>query len=282
QQDSLSMRDTGWLQYYCADNQEILDSVIMGYRIGEKIGMPVMVILDAFVLSHTAQEVFVPELEAVKEFLPNFENPNRLDTENPAILGGLTTPEFYPSFRRKLDRALALVPEVEAEVEADFERIFGRKYTAVEGYMHEDAEILMVTSATLARTVKVSIDAFRKAGVKVGVLRIRRFRPFPNKQVQEMLKNAKKVIVVDRNISLGGEGIFATEIKAALYGSGISPKLYTYIAGLGGNDITPEKLTDMITYAIHTDEPWKDPEWIGLLPTEEEKAAAEAANEVQA
>jgi len=266
QQDSLSMRDTGWLQYYCADNQEVLDSVLLGFRIGEALRLPVMVVLDAFVLSHTSEELWVPSIETVKRFLPPFRPALRLDPNEPRIFGGLTVPGLYPSFRRKIDRALARVPEVEHRVEAEFARIFGRSYRPVVGYRADDAEVLLVASATVARTARVAIDALRRDGVKAGVLRVRRFRPFPAATLRGMLAGASKVAVVDRNVSLGGEGIFATELKSALYGSDRPPEIHTFIAGLGGQDVTVELLTEIVTKTLRGGRPGHDPEWIGVLP----------------
>ncbi|MEE8409775.1 MAG: pyruvate ferredoxin oxidoreductase, partial [Myxococcota bacterium] len=266
QQDSLSMRDTGWIQYYCADNQEVLDSILLGYKIGEQLRLPTMVVLDAFVLSHTGQEVFVPSVDTVREFLPKFDPSIRLDPKNPAIFGGLTVPELYPSFRRKIDRALADLPEVERQAEEEFETIFGRRYDAVTGYRTEDAHVILLTSATTAQTARVAVDAARKAGVEAGVVRVRRFRPFPGDALADMLAGVEKVAVIDRNVSLGGEGIFATELKAALYGTDVRPQVHPFIAGLGGQDITPAVVGDILTRAVNADVPPPEPIWIGVLP----------------
>ncbi|MEK7704144.1 MAG: pyruvate ferredoxin oxidoreductase [Myxococcota bacterium] len=265
QQDSLSMRDTGWLQYYCADNQEVLDSILIGYRIGEQLKLPVMVVLDAFVLSHTAEEVFVPTDAVVRQFLPPFRPEARLDVARPAIFGGLTAPELYSSFRRKIDRTLAQVPAVERQAEADFAHTFGRSYQALVPYRTEDAELVLVASATAARTAKVAVEAARRSGIKAGVLRVRRFRPFPRDELRAALRGVKKVAVLDRNISLGGEGIFATELKAALYGSDVQPEIHTYVGGLGGQDLTPEVIGELLADTHSRRTPAAEPHWIGVL-----------------
>ncbi len=269
QQDSLSMRDSGWLQYYCANNQEVLDSILMGYRIGEKLALPVMVVLDAFVLSHTSDQVWVPPVDAVRRFLPRYEAPVKLDTEKPTTFAGLAIPNLYPSFRRKIDRALTRVPEVEAEAERDFAELFGRRYQPVIGYRVEDAELVLVASATSASTARPAVDRARERGVKAGVVRVRRFRPFPAEALRTVLGRAAKVAVLDRNISLGGEGIFATEIKAALYGSDQNPQVHGYIAGLGGQDITPNTITDILDRTLAAEAPPPEPTWIGTLPETE-------------
>jgi pyruvate/2-oxoacid:ferredoxin oxidoreductase alpha subunit len=266
QQDSLSLRDTGWIQYYCADNQEVLDSILLGYRIGEQLRLPAMVILDAFVLSHTGQEVFVPHLETVREFLPRYDPEVRLDPDDPHVFAGLTSASLYPSFRRKIDRAHAELPDVERQAEEEFADLFGRSYSAVEGYKSDDADVILVASATAARTARVAVDALRESGVKAGVVRVRRFRPFPGELLADALVSARKVAVLDRNVSLGGEGIFATELKAALYGSDVRPQIHPFIAGLGGADITPAVIADIFEQTMRAPVPPPEPSWIGVLP----------------
>lgn len=279
QQDSLSMRDTGWLQYYCADNQEVLDTVLMGFRIGEAVRLPVMVVLDAFVLSHTSEEVVIPEEARVRDLIPKYAPEVKLDPESPSIFGGLTVPELYPSFRRKIDRALHRVPEVEAETERVFEDLFGVRYRPVTGYRLDDAEVVLVASATPARTARRAVDALRERGVRAGVLRVRRFRPFPATAIREALTGRRCVAVLDRNVSLGGEGIFATEIKSALYGAADAPPVHGFVAGLGGQDITPKTVEDILTTAVGRDRPSVEPTWVGVLP---ERVGSPAAEEVSA
>lgn len=267
QQDSLSMRDTGWLQYYCSTNQEVLDSVLIGFRVGEALRLPVMIILDAFVLSHTAEEVFIPSQEAVNRFLPKYDPELKLDPRKPTTFGGLTVPELYASFRRKIDRALYEVPQIEAQAEAEFADIFGRAYKPVVETMVEDADVVLLTSATTASTAKVVVDAARKKGHKIGLVRVRRFRPFPAAALRRVLGRAKKVAVIDRNISLGSEGIFSTELRAALYGSSVTPEVYSYIVGLGGQDITVQIIEQIISQTTDAERPPDEPVWIGVLPT---------------
>jgi pyruvate/2-oxoacid:ferredoxin oxidoreductase alpha subunit len=272
QQDSLSMRDTGWIQYYCADNQEVLDSMLLAFRLGEALSIPAMVVLDAFVLSHTSEEVWVPPLEVVKKFIPPYKPDVKLDPSNPTAFHGLTLPGLYPSFRRKIDRALARLPDMEEKAQEEFEKLFGRRYHAVTGYRTEDADVVIVASSTVARTARVVVDRFRKQGTKLGVMRIRRFRPFPAETLRRMLRGVKKVAMVDRNVSLGGAGIFGTELRSALYGSETQPEVHGFIAGLGGQDMTPEVLGDIVERTLTTERPPLEPTWIGILP-EKEKVA---------
>jgi pyruvate/2-oxoacid:ferredoxin oxidoreductase alpha subunit len=275
QQDSLSMRDTGWLQYYCADNQEVLDTVLLGFRIGEAIRLPVMVVLDAFVLSHTAEEVVIPPEDLVRDLIPRYDPEVRLDPARPSTFGGLTVPELYPSFRRKIDRALARVPEVEADAESAFEELFGVRYRAVNGYRMDDADLVLVASSTPARTARVAVDALREKGIRAGVVRVRRFRPFPAAELRGLLRGRSRVAVLDRNVSLGGEGIFATEIKSALYGLPDAPAVHGFIAGLGGQDLTPSKIEEILEVARTADAPPDEPTWIGVLPERDRVPQAE-------
>ncbi|MDX1387660.1 MAG: pyruvate ferredoxin oxidoreductase [Acidobacteriota bacterium] len=266
QQDSLSMRDTGWIQYYCADNQEVLDSVLLGYRIGEALRLPVMVVLDAFVLSHTAEEVLIPDTADVEAFLPRYRPEVLLDPATPRIFGGLTSPDVYPSFRRKMDRALARLPELESAAQTEFAERFGREYSEITEYRTEDAEIVLVTSATVARTARVAVDRARESGLPAGVVRVRRFRPFPGASLRRVLSRARRVAVLDRNVSLGSEGIFATELKGALYGSSVTPEIHAFIAGLGGQDITPGVLEEIFKRVAVAERPPAEPVWVGVLP----------------
>jgi pyruvate/2-oxoacid:ferredoxin oxidoreductase alpha subunit len=168
---------------------------------------------------------------------------------------------------------LARVPEVEARAEADFEAIFGRRYRPVMGYRTEDADILLIASATSAPTARVAVDAARARGERVGVVRIRRFRPFPAAPLRELVaaSGASKLAVLDRNISMGSEGIFCTEIKAALYGGPVAPAVHGFIAGLGGDDITPDTIARILDRTRAADAPPPEPTWIGVLPEEESR-----------
>ncbi len=274
QQDSLSLRDAGWIQYYCASNQEVLDSIVLGYRVGEALRVPAMVVLDAFVLSHTAEEVWIPPLETVRRFLPPYRPQVKLDPDDPRTFGGLVVPELYPSFRRKLDRALARVEALEPAAEAEFARLFGRTYRAVEAYRAEGARVMLLASATPARTARVAVDRLRERGIAAGLVRLRRFRPFPAASLRRALQGAQRVAVLDRNVSLGGEGILATEVKSALYGAPAPrPEVHPFIAGLGGQDITVETILEIFERTLGAARVPEEPVWLGVLA---ERASAGA------
>jgi len=264
QNDTLSQRDTGWMQFYCEGNQEVLDTIIQAYKVAEQVLLPAMVILDAFVLSHTSEIVDIPDQALVDEYLPPYEPPYRLNVNDPHAFGGLAAPGEYMEFRYKMQRAMEEAKKVAREADEEFGRLFGRRYGLVEGYRLGDAEVVLVTSGTVASTSRDVIDDFRERGIKVGMLKIRLFRPFPAEEVRESLRKARKVAVIDRNISFGHGGIFAQEIKSVLYNAGLRTPLFGFIAGLGGRDVTPQLIGQVLDYTLEHDEPPADIIWMGV------------------
>ena len=264
QNDTLSQRDTGWMQFYCEGNQEVLDTIIQAYKVAEQVLLPAMVILDAFVLSHTSEIVDIPDQALVDEYLPPYKPPYRLDVNDPHAFGGLAAPGEYMEFRYKMQRAMEEAKKVAREADEEFGRLFGRRYGLVEGYRLDDAEVVLVTSGTVASTSRDVIDDFRERGLKVGMLKIRLFRPFPAEEVRESLRKARKVAVIDRNISFGHGGIFAQEIKSVLYNAGLRTPLFGFIAGLGGRDVTPQLIGQVLDYTLEHDEPPADIIWMGV------------------
>jgi len=263
QNDSLSQRDTGWLQFYCASNQEVLDTVLQAYKISETLSIPTMVVLDAFALSHTYEVVDVPDQKKVDEFLPPFKPYARLTPDEPHAFDGLTGPEHYMELRYKLQKDMEKVPALFDKTGLEYEKIFGRRLSAVDPYLCDDAEIVLVTSGTAGYTAHVAVDQMREAGLKVGNLRIKMFRPFPFGDCRRILAKTPKIAVVDRNISYGHHGIFSQELKSALYGTG-DQAVFSFIAGLGGRDITPESFREVIDTVRRTDRPREDILWIGV------------------
>ncbi len=277
QNDSLSQRDTGWMQVYCQSSQEVVDSVVQAYKVSERVLLPTMVVLDAFFLSHTYEDVEVPEQEMVDRFLPPLELPHRMDMERPAALGNLVFPDRYMEFREKMDLAHGVALGVWEEVGREWGELTGRPYGLVEEYRMDGAELVLVTAATTASTARPVIDALREAGVPAGLLRLRVFRPFPAERIRAILGGRKKVVILDRNCSFGHHGIFHQEIKSALYElpHGEQPALHGIIAGLGGRDITPDDLHGMLDGA------WSgkitDPvTWWDVLPAKDRERAAVA------
>jgi 2-oxoisovalerate ferredoxin oxidoreductase alpha subunit len=246
QNDSLSQRDTGWMQIYCESNQEVLDTIILAYKVSEQVLLPTMLILDAFVLSHTSEPVEIYPQEVVDEFLPPLNFPYRLEPGNPVAVGGLTHPDSYYEFRYKQELAMERAVEIIEKEGRKFGEIFGREYGLFEEFMMDDADYVIVMAGAGCSTAKVAVKRAREEmGKKVGLLRLRVFRPFPFKRIREVLSGRKKVGVIDRNISPGHHGIFYSEIKSALYPIQ-GPPLYGYIIGLGGRDITVENIIEII------------------------------------
>jgi len=264
QSDSLSQRDTGWIQLYCENNQEVLDTILQAYRIAETVRLPVMVVLDAFVLSHTSEPVEIPSMEEVEAFLPPYCPPYPLDPQEPKSYSVITTPEYFFEFRYKIQKAMEDVPEVCQKVEDEFYSRFKRRYGAVEKYGDEKAEVLLLTSGTVTSTSRIVVKKWREEGVNIAGLKIKRFRPFPAKEIGEAIKGAKKLAVIDRNLSAGVGGIFAQELRAALYSQEERPAIFGFVSGLGGRDITPELLEEAIQYTLVHSQPEEEILWLGL------------------
>jgi pyruvate/2-oxoacid:ferredoxin oxidoreductase alpha subunit len=261
QNDSLSQRDTGWLQIYCESNQEVLDTVLQSFKLAETVRLPVMLILDAFVLSHTAEPVEIPDPEDADRFLPPYRPGLRLDPSDPHAFNGLTTPDSYMEFRVAMQESMTQALEVAKSVDQEFAAIFGRSYGIIEAYRCDDAELMVITSSTVTSTAREVIDRLRDEGRRVGLLKIRLFRPFPAEELRRLCAGATKLAVIDRNIGFGVGGIFAQEVRAALYNHLVVP-VYGFIAGLGGRDITPETILEIVQWA-ETNEP-ADSIWIGV------------------
>jgi len=264
QNDSLSERDTGWMQYYCSSNQEVLDTVIQAFKVSEALMIPAMILLDAFALSHTYEVVDVPDQAEVDKYLPPFKPEIRLTPSDPRAFGGLTGSEHYFELRYKLQKDMEKAPALIEETGREFEKMFGRNLGLVDAYRCDDADFVFVTSGTAGFTARVAVDEFRKSGVKAGNLRIKVFRPFPFAKVREVLKKVKKAAVVDRNCSYGAHGIFYQEVKSALYGKAGMPPVFGYITGLGGRDITVDSFKEVAAHALAKDEADEEIVWIGV------------------
>jgi pyruvate/2-oxoacid:ferredoxin oxidoreductase alpha subunit len=264
QSDSLAQRDTGWLQIYCESNQEVLDTVIQAFKIAEKVLLPVMVVLDAFVLSHTAEPVDIPDAHIVSQFLPAFKPEFRIDPKNPRSFACFLPPDFFMEFRYKMQNAMIESEAVCKEVDGQFGEIFGRGYGLVEAYRCEGADLVLMTAGAITSTARVAVDALREKGRKVGLLKLRLFRPFPKDEILEVIRNVEKVAVIDRNLSLGLGGIFAHELRAALCNEKVRPPIYSYITGLGGRDTTLQLINDVVHQTYQRSEPGEHSVWIGM------------------
>ena len=250
QQDSISLRDSGWLQFYAEDNQEATDLHYIAYKVAEhpSVLLPAMVCFDGFILSHTYEPVDMISQEDADRYLPKFMPKERLDAADPMSFGMYATPEYYLEFRYETDKALKDSQSIIRSAGAEFGKMFGRDYSAmVEEYRLEDAETVIVAMGSICGTIKDTIDDMRSEGQKVGLLRLRVYRPFPKDDVAKALKNAKRVAVLDKNISLGAKGAVALEVKDALYGSSVP--VYDYIIGLGGRDVRKKDIREVVELA---------------------------------
>ncbi len=245
QNDSLAQRDVGWMQFYVESNQEVFDTVIQAYKIAEKVLLPAMIVLDAFVLSHTSEPVEIYDQEKIDEYLPPYKPQYYIEPGKGIGYGALAKPDTYYEFRYKMQRAMEeAIPIIEEEGKL-FGEMFGRKYGLVEEFMLDDADYVIVTSATVTSTARVAVQELRKRGKKVGILKMRAVRPFPFEKIRKVLSGRKKVAVLDRNISFGYHGIFYQEIKSAMYTVEKPVPIFGYILGLGGRDVRVEDIIDI-------------------------------------
>jgi len=264
QTDSLAQRDTGWIQLYCEDGQEALDTSLQAFKLAETLNLPVMVVLDAFFLSHTYEPIDVPDQNQVDRFLPPPDLRLRLDTAAPCAFNQLVTPAAYMEMRYNTQLAMQEAETRFEQIENEFDSIFSRKYGALEAIHCEDAETIMVTTGTVTSTCRLVLAQLRERGESVGLLKIKMFRPFPADLIRRHLASARKVAVVDRNFSFGAGGIFAQEIRAALCSLAAPPRVFGFVAGLGGRDITPQTLMEIYTTTQSLAAPTQDSIWVGL------------------
>ncbi|HEY7608456.1 MAG TPA: pyruvate synthase [Alphaproteobacteria bacterium] len=247
--DVLAARDSGALQIHCATCQEVVDTVLMAYRLGEHaaVRLPVIVNIDGFQLSFTREPVELPEARAAADFVGPFR-PGALKfrashpiAQAVAVLGGST----YSYFRYEMQRAAEAALSAHMGIAAEFTRRFGRHYGAVEAYRMDDAEFAYVMIGSFASKARDAVDRLRAQGWRIGLVRPRLFRPFPAARIRELLGPVKAVAVIDQNISIGAGGILAGEIAGALYASPRRPLILSYVGGLGGRDIAPAELDAM-------------------------------------
>jgi len=264
QTDSLAQRDTGWIQLYCEDSQEVLDTTLQAYRLAEWVNLPVMVILDAFFLSHTYEPVDIPDQETVDRFLPPFQPRFHLDPENPCTFGQMSPPGVYMEMRRSIQAAMEDALGAFADVETEFSRVLGRRYGPVEAVQCDDAGVILVTSGTVTSTSRQVIAELRARGEKVGLLKIKLFRPFPVGRIRTALGRAQKIAVIDRNFSFGASGIFAQEVRAALCNLAGHPAVFGYVAGLGGRDVTTGVIEEIYVRTRDAEVPKEESIWVGL------------------
>ncbi|MBC7110680.1 MAG: pyruvate ferredoxin oxidoreductase [Methanothermobacter sp.] len=258
-QDSIAERDSGWMQIYAESGQEALDSVLLSYRVSEDrdVLLPSMVCLDGFILTHTVEPVDIPSQDEVDTFLPEFQPQAVLDPDEPMSLGTFTDPNYYMEARYEVERAMERSRKVIAKACQEFSEMFGREYGFVEDYRCEDAEIILVAMGSVCSTLREVIDDMREEGKSVGLLKVRVHRPFPAEEIKKAVSNAHKIAVLDKNITFSVGGALHTELKALLP----EKEVYGFIVGLGGRDITPEHIMEIVR---KTENPERSVSWIGL------------------
>ncbi len=257
-QDAMAERDSGWLQLYTENVQEVLDMVIMAYKIAEHqdVLTPIMVCLDGFFLSHSMQTLMVPSQSQVDDFLPPYKSKNLyLDTQDPMFINNLTSPAEFTEMRYQqkvaFDNALEVIPRVQEE----FYSHFGRKYDLLEAYKCDDADAVLVTIGSMAGTAKFVVNKMRKEGHKVGAVKITSFRPFPFQQLAKVLEGKKITGVIDRSAGLGAQGgPLWLEVKAA---ASNNPAILGYVAGLGGRDVPEQTIEKVFHELLENLEPGK-------------------------
>ena len=262
QTDSMTQRDLAWLQVYCANSQEALDTIIQAFYISEKILLPVMVMIDGFILSHTMEAVEIPEQQTVDSFLPEYRPELFLTPEKPYTFNAAAKGDIFYILKKDIQKTLENSFDTIEECHKKFKNIFNREYKLIHSYNIEADTVFLVCGA-LEGTIKVAIDKMKAQGKNVGLVRLRYFRPFPYKELREILKDKKRVIILNKSMSYGANGHITQEVKSALYNSGINPEIYDIIVSLGGKDIFPETLINIVEslpkYKKNLDEPiWID------------------------
>ena len=270
QQDSISVRDSGWIQIYCENNQEILDSTIQAFRIAEEALLPVMVCYDGYIVSHTTEPVDVPSQEDVDRFLPPYRFPHPLDPEKPVTIGAVGVPEYYEEFRHQLQEAMLGSVETVRRVGEEFGRMFGRRYGLMECHGCDDAEVIVLTMGSVAGTIREVVDEYRRGGSRVGLVRLRLYRPFPAAELAQLLSRAKAVCVIEKDFSPGATGALFSDVSATLINQKTKPVMLNFICGLGGRDVTEEQIREAIRTTFEAAESGKverPVRWLGLRET---------------
>jgi len=268
--DSLSQRDTGWIQFYCADNQEVFDTIIQAYRLceDERVFLPAMVCLEGFLLSHTYMPVKIHDQDEIDAFLPPYKSGWTLDLNNPVSHANLVSPEWYMEFRYMIQEAMENAKRLIPEIDREYDKRFGFLYGGlVDKYQCEDAELIICTMGTMGAEAKVAVDNLRKEGFKVGVARVRVYRPFPVEEIRKLAEQTRMIATIDRHISFGMEGFLATEVKASLYHIKDKPLVAGFIAGLGGRGVTFRTIEGIVKKSLKWMERGrveKETEWVDL------------------
>jgi pyruvate ferredoxin oxidoreductase alpha subunit len=247
--DSMSQRDSGWIQLYAESNQEAVDMHVQAFRLAEELSLPVMICVDGFILTHAFEQLDLPSQRQVDAFLPPFAPRHALDPSAPSTIGAMVGPEAFTEVKylmhAKQMQALDLIPQVAA----DFEAAFGRRAAGLlGGYRADDAETIVLALGSVLGTIEDVIDELREAGSSIGAVGLKCFRPFPLDEVREALGRAKRVVVVEKAFAVGAGGIVGQNVRLAL--SGLDTQVHDVVAGLGGRPITKTSLRALFEHAV--------------------------------
>lgn len=250
--DVMAVRDTGWIQIFVENGQEAVDNTLCAFRIAEdlRVLLPVMVHIDGFHLSHMVEPVVFPGQSEVDSFIPPNNYPFPLNPNKPVTMGDFAPPAIYTEAKWAQQINLEKSKSVILEVWKEFGEKFGRQYNPVECYRCEDCETLLMTMGSFSETAMMAIDKMREAGQKVGLFRLRLWRPFPYEELRQVVSGARNLIILDRAISYGMGGPVASEIRSALYPLEKRPKVVGFVGGLGGRDISPSDFEAIINRGI--------------------------------
>lgn len=271
QGDTLMLRDFPWIQFYCETNQEVLDTTLLAFRLSEsrEVLLPTMVAMDAFIVSHTQMETDMPAQDLVDRFLPPLDLPHRLCHEAPVTLGGLSWPQESLSLRVEIDEAMTRVPAEYERCRAEFRDSFGRDPGGrIETFGTEDADTILVTTGTISSTAREVIRDRRAAGERIGLVKIRMFRPFPADEILAACASASRIGVLDRNYAASVGGIFWHELRAAFQGKRDDVILQDYLTGVCGGDVTPDTVRDVLADLARRDVAGL-PQWMGIQTGQE-------------
>ncbi|MCC7462693.1 MAG: pyruvate ferredoxin oxidoreductase [Gammaproteobacteria bacterium] len=255
QTDSLAQRDTGWIQLYVESAQEALDSVIQAYRLAEQLLVPAMVNLDAFYVSHSLEPVQIPAAALVDAYLPAYAPPHRLDTQRVEAWGNVVTQDMFYRHRQALQQALERAPALLADCDRAWAARTGRSWGVVERYGCDGAATVIITMGSMCGSARVAVDALRASGETVGLAKLRLFRPLPVAELRAALAGVRDVVVLDRNLSPGAGGVLHQELRAALYGVAAAPRIHGLLAGVGGVNVSPERIVDFVHGTRGTEPP---------------------------
>jgi pyruvate ferredoxin oxidoreductase alpha subunit len=261
--DAMSMRDAGWMQLFAETNQEAVDLHIQAFRLAEELSMPVMVCVDGFILTHAVERIDIPDQADVDGFLPPYEPVQVLDPQHPISIGAMVGPEAFTEVRflqnYKQNLALRLLPEFAAEFKACFGRESGG---LLRSYRAEDAELLVVAMGSVNGTIKETIDEMRADGIRIGLVTLVSFRPFPTQALRDALAGAKHVVVIEKSFAIGMGGQLANNVDLALRNLPGAPRVHSVIAGLGGRPITRPSLHRLFRRALV--QPWEGAHFLDL------------------